>query len=197
MNIGPLFRGAQIFDCSYFGHFLSDRHKIVHGYGSGQWTFLYPEFSELWFWGPAMPCGDMHQSVTDALGLFYIRSINVPKPHARISVIASLQRRKLSSLTLTVLIGGELQELLHLLNLVIEVPAEGLIGHCHCLYRMIHGVYVSCVIVWLYVCVRLSGCLDSGLPNRCHAKYVAVPNNSQYEICATLLLLLLLLLRSF
>jgi len=25
------------------------------------------KFGKLWFWSPAMPCGDMHQSVTDAL----------------------------------------------------------------------------------------------------------------------------------
>jgi len=28
---------------------------------------LFPEFGELWTGGPAIPCGDMHQSFTDAL----------------------------------------------------------------------------------------------------------------------------------
>jgi len=42
----PLFRGAQILDRVYLGHFLADRHKILHGYGYDQWTFL-PEFGEL------------------------------------------------------------------------------------------------------------------------------------------------------
>ena len=40
MNFGPLFRGAQIFDCRYLGHFLSDRHKILHGYGSSNEHFF-------------------------------------------------------------------------------------------------------------------------------------------------------------
>jgi len=28
---------------------------------------LFPKFRELWSKGPAIPCGDMHQSFTDAL----------------------------------------------------------------------------------------------------------------------------------
>jgi len=36
----PTFPGAQIFDRGYLGHFLSDCHKILHDYGSDQWTFL-------------------------------------------------------------------------------------------------------------------------------------------------------------
>jgi len=31
---------------------------------------LFPEFGELGLWGPALPLGDMHQSVTDALVFF-------------------------------------------------------------------------------------------------------------------------------
>ena len=33
VNFGTL-SGAQIFDHGYLGHFLSDGHKILHGYGS-------------------------------------------------------------------------------------------------------------------------------------------------------------------
>jgi len=40
----PTFSGAEIFDRGYLGHFLSDRHKILHGEGSGH---FYPEFGEL------------------------------------------------------------------------------------------------------------------------------------------------------
>ena len=28
---------------------------------------LFPEFREIWSWGPVIPCGDMHQSFTDAI----------------------------------------------------------------------------------------------------------------------------------
>jgi len=30
-DFGPHFQGAQIFDCRYLGHFLTNRHKILHG----------------------------------------------------------------------------------------------------------------------------------------------------------------------
>jgi len=36
---------------------------MVMGLANGH---FFPEFGELLFWGPAMPCGDMHHSVTDA-----------------------------------------------------------------------------------------------------------------------------------
>jgi len=68
VNFDPLFRGAQIFDNSrYLAHFLSEDDKIWHGYGAqlANWD-LFPEFRELWFLSPAIPCGDLHQSFTDA-----------------------------------------------------------------------------------------------------------------------------------
>jgi len=33
VNFGPLFLGAQIFDCGYLQHFSTDRHKNLHGWG--------------------------------------------------------------------------------------------------------------------------------------------------------------------
>jgi len=36
----------------------------VRGLANGN---LFPEFGELWLWSPLLPCGDMHQSITDAL----------------------------------------------------------------------------------------------------------------------------------
>ena len=32
---------------------------------------IFPKCGKLLFWGPVMPCGDMHQSVTDAHVYFF------------------------------------------------------------------------------------------------------------------------------
>jgi len=50
---------------------LAERNEIivatfnnVRGLANGD---LFHEFGELWFGDPAIPCGDMHRSFTDAL----------------------------------------------------------------------------------------------------------------------------------
>jgi len=36
---------------------------------------FFHKFGELWFWGPALPFGDMHQSVTDAIVIIIISTL--------------------------------------------------------------------------------------------------------------------------
>jgi len=44
---------------------------MVRGLANGN---LFPEFGELSLWGPALPCGDMHQSVTGALVILLFKT---------------------------------------------------------------------------------------------------------------------------
>ena len=64
-NLGLLFRGAKFFH-NDLTHFLSECEQIWQLGGSGQ-VKLIPKFRELWSGGSMIPCGNMHQSFTDAL----------------------------------------------------------------------------------------------------------------------------------
>jgi len=56
-------------------HFLSERDKIWHRSRSAFIRHLFREFDERWSGSPATPCGDMHQSFTDALLTFITTNI--------------------------------------------------------------------------------------------------------------------------
>jgi len=45
---------------------VTTKFRMIRGLANGH---FFSKFAELWFWGPVMPCSDMHQSVTDALVL--------------------------------------------------------------------------------------------------------------------------------
>jgi len=66
VNFGSVF-GQHKFSTADISHtFCRSTAKFgsVMGLANGH---LFPEFRELWSGGPAMPCGDMHQSFIDAL----------------------------------------------------------------------------------------------------------------------------------
>jgi len=68
VNVGLLFRGIHIFHGGYLAHFCRSASKFSSVRGIGAWQVLN-DFGELWSGGPAIPCGDLHQSFTDTLVL--------------------------------------------------------------------------------------------------------------------------------
>jgi len=68
MNFGLLFRGANFFSQrnGYLAHFCPSATKFGN-VGGLAIRHLFAEFRELWSGDPVIPCGDMHQSFTDAL----------------------------------------------------------------------------------------------------------------------------------
>jgi len=66
VNFDPLFQGAQIFDSGYYAHFFLEGDEIGTIRDVANWL-LFPKFRKLWSGDPAIPCGNMHQSFTDAV----------------------------------------------------------------------------------------------------------------------------------
>ena len=62
MNFGPLFREHKFSTMNISTLFVVMRRKW-----SALWVWLMDMFGELRSGGPVMPCGNMHQSFTDAL----------------------------------------------------------------------------------------------------------------------------------
>ena len=58
-ELGPLFRGAQTFYSRYLAHFVTARRKLT--------LINIVQISFTLVRCPAIPCGDLHQSFTDAL----------------------------------------------------------------------------------------------------------------------------------
>ena len=59
-----------MFDGGYLAHFQEYRLSECDGVRGLANRNLFLKFRELWSGGPAIPCGDMHQSFTDALASF-------------------------------------------------------------------------------------------------------------------------------
>jgi len=64
MNFCLLFREAKLFNNGYLAHGLSERNEIWPRLGVWPIETYSPNFMNF---GPVIPCGDMHQSFTDAL----------------------------------------------------------------------------------------------------------------------------------
>ena len=65
MNFGLLFQGE--FLTTDIWHTICQSATKFCNVGDLGNRNLFPEFRELWSGGPMIPCGDMHQSFTDAL----------------------------------------------------------------------------------------------------------------------------------
>jgi len=65
-NFDLLFRGAKSFHNGYIAHLLSESDEIWQRWGSGQ-SKVISQISWTLLRDPVIPCGDMHQSFTDAL----------------------------------------------------------------------------------------------------------------------------------
>jgi len=64
-RVWPTLPASKLFHNRYLAHFLSKRNEIWQRQGLANGN-SFPEFHELWSGGPIIPCGDMHQSFTDA-----------------------------------------------------------------------------------------------------------------------------------
>jgi len=71
--------------------------------------------------------------------------------------------------------------------LVASCPTRSL-SVCNKHWNEQSGDLASCLNDWRLTTIYISGCgwpTDRGKVGRCHAKYVSLLNNSQYEICPT------------
>jgi len=66
MNFGLLFREAKFFHGGYLAHFCWRATKFGSVRDIGGWQVLR-DLGKLWSGGPAIPCGDLRQSVIDVL----------------------------------------------------------------------------------------------------------------------------------
>jgi len=66
VNFNLLFRGAKFSTTDISHSFCRTATKFGSVRGLANRS-LFPEFRDLWSAGPVIPCGDMHQSFTDAL----------------------------------------------------------------------------------------------------------------------------------
>jgi len=70
VNFVPLLRkhNFSIADISHTSCQRMTKFSMVRGLAN---RHLFPEFRELWSGGPAIPCGDLHHSFTDALVIIF------------------------------------------------------------------------------------------------------------------------------
>jgi len=76
VNVGLLLRGAKFFHRGHRTLFVAAERKLE---GLGIWLIdtYNDEFRELFSAGPVIPCGDMHQSLTDALVYLLIMQVSL------------------------------------------------------------------------------------------------------------------------
>jgi len=76
VNFGLLFRGENFFHNGYLAHFLLMATEFGND-GALATRNLFPEFRELPSENPMIPLGDMHQSFTGVLVMWFFDNIAI------------------------------------------------------------------------------------------------------------------------